>query len=364
MASAGEIVNNRRRKLFLFLLVLAVVAAAAGTYYYIFYKSTHIATDDAFVAGRIHVIASKVPGTVKNLLVTDNQYVKKDELLLEIDEKDYDVRVREVESSVGSEQAKFSELTQKVDVAKRQFTEAQHREESAKANLKLQEVQLRQAELDLKRADALFKKEIVPADRYDRAKTAYDTAMAQVDAAREQLKQADASLLTQEAMIKQTEAALKSQGANVKQRQEMLNAEALKKSYTRIYAPADGFVTKKSIEIGNQIQAGQPLLAIVPLDDVWIVANYKETQLAKVKAGQKVRIEVDSYGGKTFSGRVESIMAGTGSVFSLFPPENATGNYVKIVQRVPVKIVLDKGSDPNHVLRVGMSVEPTILVGD
>jgi len=364
MASAGEIMNNRRRKVFLFLLVAVVIAGTAGTYYYIRYKNTHISTDDAFVAGRIHVIAAKIPGTVKNLPIKDNQYVKKDELLLEIDERDYDVRVREAESSVGTEQSKLSELTLKVDVVKKQLTEVQHRQESARAGLKLRAVQLKQAELDLKRADSLFKKEIIPADRYDKAKTAYDTAAALVEVAHEQLKQAEAALQAQKAVIKQSESALQSQGSTVKQRQEVLNGETLKKSYTRIYAPADGYVTKKSIEVGNQIQAGQPLLAVVPLDDVWIVANYKETQLAKVKSGQKVRIAVDSYGGRTFTGKVQSIMAGTGSVFSLFPPENATGNYVKIVQRIPVKIVLDKGGDPDHVLRVGMSVEPTIIIDE
>jgi membrane fusion protein, multidrug efflux system len=364
MASTGEVVNNHRRKFLLLLLIIVVILGLIGTYYYIYYKSTHISTDDAFVAGRIHVIAAKVPGTVKSLMVKDNQYVKKDDLLVEIDEKDYDVRVREAESTVGTEQSKLLELTLKVDVTKKQYQEALHRLESAKAGLRLQEVQLKQAELDLKRAETLLRKEIISTDRYDKAKTAYDTAVAQVDAAREQLKQAEASMETQKSMIRQSESARQSQGSTVKQRQETLNAETLKKSYTKIYAPADGYVTKKSIEVGNQIQVGQPLLAVVPLDDVWVVANYKETQLAKVKLGQNVRVEVDSYHGKAFSGKVQSIMAGTGSAFSLFPPENATGNYVKIVQRIPVKIVLEKGSDPDHILRVGMSVEPTILVDE
>jgi membrane fusion protein (multidrug efflux system) len=132
-------------------------------------------------------------------------------------------------------------------------------------------------------------------------------------------------------------------------------------SYTKIYAPVDGFVSKKSVEIGNQVQAGQPLLAIVPLEGTWVTANYKETQLERVRPGQKVYIKVDTYPGKTFTGKVDSVMAGTGSAFSLFPPENATGNFVKVVQRVPVKIVLDQGTDPEHALRVGLSVVPTII---
>ncbi|MDO9530463.1 MAG: HlyD family secretion protein [Syntrophales bacterium] len=136
----------------------------------------------------------------------------------------------------------------------------------------------------------------------------------------------------------------------------------MKRSYTKIYAPSHGYVTKKSVEVGNQIQIGQPLMAVVPLDDVWVTANYKETELDKVKPGQRVEIRVDTYSGKVFEGTVQSIMAGTGAVFSLFPPENATGNYVKVVQRIPVKIVLDKGSNRDHIFRIGMSVVPTIII--
>jgi membrane fusion protein (multidrug efflux system) len=147
----------------------------------------------------------------------------------------------------------------------------------------------------------------------------------------------------------------------VKQKDEVLKAEDLKKSYTNIYAPAEGYITKKSVETGNQIQEGQPLMAIVPLDDIWVVANYKETQIENVRPGQRARIKVDTYPDRDFEGTVQSIMSGTGSAFSLFPPENATGNYVKVVQRIPVKIVLKKGTDPNHILRVGMSVQPTII---
>jgi membrane fusion protein (multidrug efflux system) len=141
-----------------------------------------------------------------------------------------------------------------------------------------------------------------------------------------------------------------------------LETASLNEGYASIYAPADGYITKKSAENGNQIQAGQPLMALVSLKGVHIVANYKETQLEKVKPGQKVEIKVDTYPGKKFQGKVESIMAGTGAAFSLFPAENATGNFVKVVQRIPVKILFDKDADPEHVLRVGMSVVPTIVI--
>ncbi|MBA4392822.1 MAG: hypothetical protein C0407_04635 [Desulfobacca sp.] len=143
-----------------------------------------------------------------------------------------------------------------------------------------------------------------------------------------------------------------------------LEQARLQLTYTQIKAPARGHITKKNIEAGNQVQAGQPLMALVPLERLWIQANYKETQLTRVKSGQKVSIKVDTFPGKKLQGRVESIMAGTGSAFSLFPPENATGNFVKIVQRIPVKIVLDQDQQDRPPLRVGMSVNPTILINE
>lgn len=357
----NEIVDNLRGRRGLIVIAVTLIVGALLFYGYIRYRNTHISTDDAFVTGRVHLIASKVPGTVKVVMVHDNQFVKAGDLLVEIDERDYDVRVKEADSAVHAEKAKMAELVSRVDVVRKQQTELRFRSESARSHLKLQEVQLKQADLDFQRAAKLHAKKIIAEERYEKMKTAYESALAQVDAAREQLKQAEAALETQKSLIRQAESASVAQGSTAKQKGESLAAERLRQSYTKIYAPSDGYVTKKNLEAGNQIQAGQPLMAVVALDDVWIVANYKETQLEKVKPGQKVTIDVDSYPGKTFNGKVHSIMAGTGTAFSLFPPENATGNYVKVVQRIPVKIVLDKGTDPNHILRVGMSVEPTIL---
>lgn len=362
MTSKGAVLLRYRRPLTLSLVAILIICGLAGFLYYLRYRSTHVSTDDAFVTGRIHSVASKVPGTVTRIAVIDNQFVKQGETLVEIDERDYDVRVRETESAVLAEKAKEREISLRGDVARRQLEEAGYRLESARANFRLQEVQSRQAETDLKRAVRLREKKIIAEERYDRTRTAYDTARAQVDAAREQVKQAEASLETQRSLIRQMESARQSQEATVKQKEEALQADLLRKSYTKIAAPADGYVTKRSVEVGNQVQAGQLLMAVVGLDDVWIVANYKETQLQRMKPGQKAEIHVDGYPGKTFIGRVDSIMAGTGAVFSLFPPENATGNYVKVVQRIPVKIILDRDTDPGHVLRVGMSVVPTILI--
>jgi membrane fusion protein (multidrug efflux system) len=354
--------NNKRKKLAVVVFLLLMVAGAVTLYLYISYKATHITTDDAFVDGKVHTIASKVPGTVRSLSVKDNQFVKKNDVLLELDIADYDVKVKEALAAVNSEKGKITEIDSRVEASETQLRELQARADATAANLELQKANLEQAERDAKRAEGLYGKEAISKERYEKTATAHKVALAQVRAAEEELKSAVKGVQTQKAVIRQAESARVTQTSEVRRREAQLNDAELKYGYTRLYAPVDGYVTKKSVEIGNQIQAGQPLMAVVPLEDIYITANYKETQLERVKVSQKVEIRVDTFPGKKFKGTVESIMAGTGSVFSLFPPENATGNFVKVVQRVPVKIVLDKNADKEHILRVGMSVEPTILV--
>jgi membrane fusion protein (multidrug efflux system) len=265
--------------------------------------------------------------------VEDNQMVKKGDMLVEIAPEDYDARLNEAMSSVNAEKSKLAEYQAKV--------------KTARAQLELQDANMRQAEIDIRRAELLYGKGAISKERYEKTKTGFDVTLAEVKASREQMRQTESSVASQASSVTAKEARLKTEQLNV--------------GYTMIYAPADGRITKKNVEKGNQVQPGQPLMAVVPLDDVWVVANYKETQLKKVRPGQKVKIKVDTYSGETFTGKVDSIMAGTGSAFSLFPPENATGNYVKVVQRVPVKIVLDR-KDMAGILRVGMSVVPTVLV--
>jgi membrane fusion protein (multidrug efflux system) len=284
--------------------------------------------------------------------------------MLEIDPADYEVRVKDAKAGIETERERLSEIRHRVDTAKKQLTEIIASLEAAKANLELQKANLELAKVEFQRAESLYKKEVIPRQQYDNAKTRYEVAVAQVKAAQDLAKQIEASLETQRALIKQIESGLSTQEAQIRQRDAALKGAELNLGYTKIYAPTDGYITKRTTEVGNQIQAGQPLMAVVPLaqEDIWITANYKETQLEKVKPGQKVEIKVDTYPGKVFYGRVDSIMSGTGAAFSLFPPENATGSYVKIVQRIPVKIVLDQGTDPAHILRIGMSVVPTILV--
>ena len=332
MAEQSTVNNNKKRKAFM-IVGAFVLLGLIGGWFYNNYRKTHVSTDDAFIDGNIHTIAAKISGTVKQIYVNDNQAVKQGDLLLEIDPEDYSVKYREASSVVNAEKAKLAEATTKIA--------------AAQANLELQRANLKLAEIEKTRSENLFQKEAIPRDRYDRAMTGYEVAAAQVKAAEEQLRAAESQKLTQASTIKQKEASAALADLNYQ--------------YTKIYAPADGDVTKKSVQIGNQILAGQPLMAVVALDDIWVTANYKETQMGDIRPGQTVKIRVDSFPGKVFTGKVDSIMAGTGVTFSLFPPENATGNYVKVVQRIPVKIVLNRGEDKDHLLRVGMSAEPTVI---
>jgi membrane fusion protein, multidrug efflux system len=352
---------SRNRTLFL-IAALVLIAGGIGLLMYRDYRATHVNTDDAFVEGRIHTIAPRIPGPVRLVNVTDNQSVRAGDLLLELDPSDYEVKVNEAASSVESERMKSQEMQNRRDAAEKQMAEIKAGIEAAKANVVLQQANLAQADLDMKRYENLYRQEAISKERYEKTKTAFDVSEAQVKAARERVKQLEASLATQTSLIRQAQAGVSTQAAVARNKEAVLAGATLNKSYTRIVAPVDGYVTKKSVEAGNQVAPGTPLLALVPLDDIWIIANYKETQLTRVKRGQKVEIEVDTYPGKKWYGKVESIMAGTGSTFSLFPPENATGNYVKVVQRIPVKVLLDKGSDKDHVLRIGMSVVATIII--
>lgn len=358
----ARMLNDKRKKTAIIVFGMVVLIGVLILYFYADYKATHITTDDAFVEGSIHTIASKISGTVKTIHVKDNQLVKKGELLLEIDPVDYDVKVKEASAGLDAEKKRLIEAEFKIESQKKRLEEINALVDVARANLQLHDANLKQAEKDIKRAENLFSKDAISKERYEKTKTAYDVAVAQLKAAKEQLKQAEVALETQKTVIKQSEAERSILISSIRQKEALLDAAKLNYGYTKIYAPEDGYITKKSVEIGNQIKAGQPLMAVVPLDDVYVVANYKETQLQKIKPGQRVKIKIDTYSGKIFWGRVESIMAGTGAVFSLFPPENATGQFVKVVQRIPVKILLDKDTDKEHILRIGMSVVPTVIV--
>jgi membrane fusion protein (multidrug efflux system) len=243
------------------------------------------------------------------------------------------------------------------------------------AEVRSRTVLLGQARNDLTRAENLFAKKVIPRDRLEQAQTAAESAGESLAAAQEQKKQAEvalanhattvaqarAAVAVEKTALSQAEAAIRTHGEQVKGRESQVAIARLTVGYATITAPADGYVTKKAVEVGNQVQAGQPLMAVVSMRDLSVIANYKETQVHAIKPGQAVRVVVDALPEREFTGRVQSVMAGTGAAFSLFPPENASGNYVKVVQRIPVKIVLDPNQGAEELLRVGMSVNPTIL---
>jgi membrane fusion protein (multidrug efflux system) len=346
------------------LLIIIVVALGilGGVLYYVHYKGTHISTDNAYVEGKIHVVSSKIPGTVKAVYAEDNRFVKKGDVLLELDEKDYDVKVKEAQAAYEIERRRLSETEGNFTILRRRLAEIDAAIEAENAQLEVQKYLLDQARIDYERAENLFKKEAIPKEKYEKALTSYRVSASTLKALTEKIRQLKAQRETLVSQIDQLEKTIKTQKAAVLLRETNLQDANLKKSYTKIYAPADGYITKKSVEVGNQIQPGQPLMAIVASSEIWVVANYKETQIEKIKPGQKVKIKVDSYPGIVFEGKVDSIMAGTGASFSLFPPENATGNWVKVVQRIPVKIVLEETPEKKALLRIGMSCVPTVLV--
>ena len=313
-----DLKNNKNKKL-IYLSAAGIIFALVFLVIYIIHGLSRVSTDDAYIAGRVHNIAAKIPGTVARVIIDDNQGVKKGQLLVEIDPTDYQLKVNEAKAALESEKVRLSD---------------------AQTQIKSAKITLNQALLDKNRGDALYKEKVVPKEKYEKILTAYNLSLTQLKSA-EEYEQLEGSL--------------------IKQREVALNIAEVNLGYTKVLAPSDGYVTNKSVESGNQIQPGQPLMAVVALDDIWIVANYKETQLKNVRIGQRANIKIDTYPGRVFTGKVDSIMAGTGAAFSLFPPENALGNYVKVVQRVPVKIVFDKATDERHVLRIGMSCIPTII---
>ena len=334
--------KSRGRKKTKGLVVLLVVIIAGGWFGLKWFISgrSNIETDNAFIEARIVPVSSKVSGTVARVLVNDNQSVKRGDLLLEIDGRDYQLQIAKAAAGVG--------------MAENEMGGEQLKAEGARAALQSAKARFDQAVMDQGRAEKLYSRDVLPKDQLDRMTTARRVSEAQLKEAEEAFKrfQAEAGLANKAGSK-----------ARILQRKAQLDEAELQLSYTKIYAARDGYITRKSVEAGVNIQAGQPLMALVPLQDAWITANYKERQITYLKPGQKVEFSVDAYPGKTFSGSVDSIMAGTGAAFSLLPPENATGNYVKVVQRVPVKINIDRNSDTERLLRVGMSVIPVVLTG-
>jgi membrane fusion protein (multidrug efflux system) len=326
-------------------IAAAAVAVAAGVYYFQFVLPFE-STDDAFVEGHVTAVAAQVPGRVAQLNVQDNQEVKQGDLLLEIDPRDFEAKLAQAQANRTAAQSQLEE-------SKAQFAAAAATEQESIANLAAVEARASYALTNLARLQFIGISG-VSQDQIDAAgtqvrSTSADVVVAQnkINATSAQARLCQANIETAKANIAQAEAAV---------RQAELNL-----SYTKVIAPDAGRVTRRVVEQGNYIQPGQSLLAIVP-KNIWVVGNFKETQLTHMRPGQPVAVEVDAYPQFKFKGHVDSIQNGAGARFSLFPPENATGNYIKVVQRVPVKIVLDDTPKSELALGPGMSVVPKVRV--
>jgi membrane fusion protein (multidrug efflux system) len=362
------------------LLAVLVVAALAGYFLWRHYASRE-ATDDAQIDGNIVPIAAKVSGTVAEINVQDNQWVKAGTVLISLDPRDYQVALDRAEAELADAEATSSAAQVGVPITSTTTTselrnveaaEAAARQEVDMANARLAEAEANYAKAaaDLQRYSQLVEKNEIPRQQYDTAVTNEKAVRATLNATR-------AAVATAQSRVRQAEAQVRAAGtgpqqvavtrsragaaaAMVQRARAAVEQAHLNLEYTTLTAPVDGVISKKeNVQLGQIIQPGQPLLAVVPLEDIWVTVNFKETQLKNMRPGQHASIHVDAYD-RDFDGHVDSIGAATGARFSLLPPENATGNYVKVVQRIPVKLIFEKGQDPQHLLRPGMSVVPTV----
>ncbi len=362
------------------LLVAAIVLVVAGIMVWSYY-SVRETTDDAQIQGHITPISARVSGTVTDVNVRDNQPVKAGDILVKLDPTDYEAVLRRAQADLEDARATAQGARTNVPITQISTTSSIHaaRAALASAQKEVDVAHARQAEAqanydraskDLERYRVLVEKEEVSRQQYDTALAAERAAQATVRAAEAAAASAQSHVLQAQAELQTTLTAphqlqisktrLGSAEALVQRAEAAVAIAELNLQYTVLKAAGNGTVSNKTVEVGQVIQPGQPLAALINLDDVWVIANFKENQLRHMKPGQRVKIHVDAYD-HDFDGHVDSIGGATGARFSLLPPENATGNYVKVVQRVPVKIVFEKGQDPNHILRPGLSVVPTVL---
>ncbi len=378
-------------------VVLLILLGAAFWYW----RSTFTEnTDDAQVDGDIYQISSRIAGQVIHVYVEDNKQVNKGDLLLEIDPKDYQVNLEQAQAQLASAQAEYTEANANVpltstttstqlsnsgvDVRSTEASIVQARQQAAAAAARVEQAKANASKAadDVQRYTPLVAKDVI-------SKQQFDAAVAQSRGANASVIEAENTLVAQESAVMLAQQRLESSKnqaaetrkngpgqvaiqraravaalAQVKQAQARVDQALLQLSYTRVVAPASGVINKKNVEVGGNLSAGQDLLTIVPLDNLWVTANFKETQLKQMHPGQEVNLKIDAIGGRKFAGKITQIGGATGSRLSLFPPENATGNYVKVVQRIPVRIDFTNLAQDNsdHVLRPGYSVTPDVAV--
>ena len=377
-------------------VVIAIIILLIAGFFAYRYFTSYESTDDAQVDGHVNSVSARISGHVVKLNVQDNQYVQAGTVLVEIDPADYQVAYERAKADfedaqaaavaagvtvpitsintsgqVSASEADVSSARAGIQVAKQQF-------EAAKAQLQEAEANNVKAQNDLGRYKQLVDKQEISQQQYDQAIAAakaseatVEAARASADAAQQQVTQAQGKLVQAEVnsryantapkQMQITRAKATSALAEAQRKKADLDQAQLNLQYTKIVAPVNGIVSDRTVEVGQNVAPGQELMKIINLDDVWITANFKETQLRQMKIGQKVTVEVDA-NGRSYNGKVDSVAGASGARFSLLPPENATGNYVKVVQRVPVKIILDSGANNDHQLRPGESVTPKVWI--
>ena len=381
------------------LLVAAVVGIliAIGAFAFWRYAQTYESTDDAQVDGHLNGISSRIPGTIIAVYVDANQFVKRGQVMADLDPSDYDVAVQQAKAQLAQAQAQIQAENPNIPItqtttattssmmvadlrnAEAALAAAQREEAAARARLREAEANNAKAQADVARYKMLVDKDEVPRQQYDQvvatakaleatvesnqasteaARKVVDQRRAQVEEAQARLAQVDQNAPRQLAISR---ANLRSREAAAQAAKVQVDRALLDLGYTKIVAPVSGIVSKRTAEIGSQVQPGQQLFSIAQIDDIWVTANFKETQLKRMHPGQSVTIDVDAFGQK-FDGYVESMPAATGAISSLLPPENATGNYVKVVQRMPTRIRFKKGQAGLERLRPGMSVVPKVWV--
>ncbi|HKF46496.1 MAG TPA: HlyD family secretion protein [Terracidiphilus sp.] len=394
--SETEVVQPRSRRRGIIIVVIAILAVGALAFWW--HSTFYEDTDDAQISGHLIQVSARIQGQVAKVYVDENQQVKAGQVIAELDPRDFQVAVEQAKAALASAQAAAAAANVAIPLttvntgsnltsARAQLTgshaavqQALGQQQAAQARVLQAQANEVKAASDLQRYKPLVEKDVISKQQYDGAVAAAAAAQAAVadaqasaqasaDAvrvAREQEAGADASLKyaqTGPQQVAAQNARYKQAEAQVQQAQAQLDQAQLNLGYTRIVAPEDGIITRKSVEVDQNISSGQNLLTLVSLENIWVTANFKETQLRHMQSEQTVTIHVDSTG-KDYSGKVKQIGGATGSVLSLFPPENATGNYVKVVQRVPVRIDFTdlQHEDPNHELRPGLSVEPKVRV--
>jgi membrane fusion protein, multidrug efflux system len=377
-------------------LIIGAIVLLVAAFFVYRYVTSYESTDDAEVDGHINSISARISGHVTKLNIVDNQYVKAGTVLVEIDPTDYQVAYERAKADFENAQAaaaaagvnvpitsvnttsQVSSADAAVASARAGIAAAKQQFDAAKANLEQAEANNVKAQNDLGRYKQLVDKQEISEQQYDQAVAAAKAdaagvaaAHANADAAQSQVTQAQDRLLDAEAnwrnaqtgprQLQATRSRADAALADAQQKKADLHQAELNLQYTKVVAPVDGEVSNRTVEVGQNVSPGQEMMKVIPLSDIWITADFKETQLREMKVGQPVTIEVDA-NGRSYKGKVDSIAGATGALFSLLPPENATGNYVKVVQRIPVKIVLDPGEDKDRSLRPGMSVEPKVWI--